>query len=307
MEYGKKYVERMNFILVTDHNSSKGIFGPIVVRTSGHTTTMRALKSSWVKNQIETIPSSDRYHLSDPLIRKPKVQKPYLLMDCNVMTLYLKPECRGLSYAMKEFAEYFEELCNKRFFKYTALIGNSKGGVFVAGVTKYLKNPTNILIITPAFGTIVGDEKQVLEQLDNYKANKETLNKILLTPEIALYKTITHVFGSRRRTDKDLAKNSKFLLEELDLSNLPKHNAMLVTATCPENPSNISEILYKHYGKYIGLDKEGDGIVRLKEQCIPEKLVKKVINIKATHQTALSKANAEIYYFLYDAKTSKAF
>ena len=289
-----------NFILVKERESNHGLFGPVVIRTSGYTTTQRALKSSWLKTQIETIPQTDRYHLSDPVIVPQTIQKAFVDMDCNLFTLYFRPECRGLKYAMREFAIYLEEQLSKQFFKEYALIGHSKGGLFVAGLTKYLKKPTNILMIAPTFGTIMGNEQQVFKRLEDYKSIQKPTKKALITPEIALYKAVMHVIGSRRPVDKDMSIGSSFLLEELDLTNLSKHNAMLVTAECPKRPG-ISDSVFMHYRKMIGLDRKADGMVTLEEQLVPSEFVKKIINIEATHPTALNKANSEILYFLYDA------
>jgi len=50
-----------------------------------------------------------------------------------------------------------------------------------------------------------------------------------------------------------------------------------------------------HYGKFLGLDKEADGMVTIEAQRLPEKYVSEVVELKATHPTV---ANDAISFFL---------
>lgn len=217
--------------------------------------------------------------------------------NCNVFNLFFLPECKGLKYAMEEFAKYLEADFSKTYPEY-GIIGYSKGGLFAAGLVKYLKRITNILMITPTFGTIMGDEEMVSLEMDKYlRRCKSKLSKMIAIPQVAFLKKITHITCSRRPIDYDMTLGSKFLDEDLDVSKLRKHNAMLITVDCFIT-SGISERFFKYYAKFVGLDKHADGMVEIENQRLVSEMVKKEVRIFATHPTALEKSNGPIEDFI---------
>lgn len=297
----KVYMEGKNFLLVLERTNRKGLLsGPCVIRSSGYTSTIKAVKEPWIWTQVKTLPKEDRSHASDPVIALQRsTLSVYEEEDCNVFNLYLRPECKGLKYAMEELAELLEREFFKRYEKH-ALIGHSKGGLLMGGLAKYLDTRTNIAMITPTFGTIMGNEQMVFEVLDTYLDSQSRFKQIVLTPEIEMYKWVTHTVGSRRPVDYDMAIGSTFLREDLDLSRLSNHHTVLITAQCPERYCSPSEAIFRHYGKYVGLDKEADGMVTMKKQMLASQFVDEVVNMDATHPTVLKKAGPIIAAFLHE-------
>lgn len=294
----KKILVMKNFLLVLER-CSRNEDGPLLIRTSGYTATEQAVRQPWIWTQLRTIPHSDRSHLPDPAIAPQNGMKAlYEQLDCTAYNLYFLPECKELKYAIKEAGEFFE---TKIFPKYEEhnLIGHSKGGLFVGALAKELDTKTNIVMVSPTFGTIMGDEEAVFTELQSYKDKQSDIRKLLLTPEIGLYKKVTHRFGSRRPIDYDMAIDSEFMKKYLDLSGLKNHRTMLVTATCPEGMCNPVEAVFRHYGKFLSLDKKADGMVLLENQRLPiEYGVNAVVELKATHPTVLKKAVPYIVDFL---------
>lgn len=297
----KKVITKRNFLLVSER-TSRSKNGVLVIRTSGYTSTEQANLEPWMWTQLKTLPHSNRSHLllPDPVISPNNPLKHlYEQLDCTAFNLYFTPQCNGLKYAITEAGEYFEKKLFPKYKKH-CLIGHSKGGLFIGGLTKELNTKTNIILVSPTFGTIMGSEELVIQQLEKYKHTQDSnLNKFLLIPEIATYKKITHVLGSRRPIDYDMAINSRFIKEDLDLSNLKNHRTMLVTASCPIGLCNPADAIFRHYGKFLGLDKRADGMVRLCNQRLPIKYgVDKVVELTATHPTVLKKAVPCITDFL---------
>lgn len=294
-----KFISGKNFILVKERTSRKGDKGICVIRSSGYTIDEKAITEPWIFTQLRTLPKRDRSHLPDPVIanQKGNVLRTYEERDCNVYGLYAKPECKGIKELQEELAQFIKDNIINRYEKH-ALIGHSKGALIFAGLP--LEIHTNILLITPTFGTIMGNEELMIKKLDEYKKSKNNIQKFLITPDIALYKWVMRTIGSRRAIDYDMSINSDFVLKELDLSYLRYHRTMLITATCPNGIFiNPTDAFFRHYGKYLGLDKKGDGMVELEKQKLCESLVDKITTIKATHPTVLGKAEHEIQSFLH--------
>lgn len=293
-----KFISWEKFILIKERTTRKGNKGICVIRSSGYTIDEKAVTESWICTQLRTLPKKDRSHLPDPVIanQKGRVLRPYEETDCNVYGLYAKPECKGIKQLQIELAHFIKSNIVNKYEKH-ALIGHSKGGLIFAGLP--LEIPTNILLITPTFGTIMGNEELMIKTLDEYKKSKNNIQKVLLTPDIALYKWVMRTIGSRRAIDYDMSINSNFILQEMDLSYLRYHHTMLITATCPDGIFiNPTDAFFRHYGKYLGLDKKGDGMVELEKQKLCEGFADKVTTIKATHPTVLEKADHEIKSFL---------
>ncbi len=293
-----KFISGENFILVKERTSRKGDKAICVIRSSGYTIDEKAVTEPWILTQLRTVPKKDRSHLPDPVIANQTgdILKPYEEMDCNVYGLYAKPECKGIKELQNELAQFIKENIVNNYEKH-ALIGHSKGALIFAGLP--LDIHTNILLIAPTFGTIMGNEELMIKTLDEYKRSKNIIQKALLTPDIALYKWVMRTIGSRRPIDYDMSINSDFILKELDLSYLSYHRTMLITATCPGGIFiNPTDTFFRHYGKYLGLDEQADGMVELEKQKLCENLVDEVITIKATHPTVLGKAEPEIQKFL---------
>lgn len=294
------YTVAKNFLLVLEQTSRHGIYGgSVVIRSSGYTMTPESVSESWVRTQSKTLFQEDRLHLSDPLIApQTPTLKPYKKLDCTVFNLYLRPECKGLKYATDELSHFLDNNLLK-YFDNHAFIGFSKGGLIIAAMTQYLKTVTNIMMIAPTFGTIMGDEQLVFQRLDNYLQSQSPKSQFFLTPEIGIYKKVTHIVGSRRPTDYDMSIDSYYLNKELDLSNLSRHNTLLVTARCSPNFfCSFPNAAFRHYGKYLGLAHNADGMVTLQDQMRPLVSVDKCMSIYATHPTALKKASPLIETFL---------
>lgn len=294
----KKILVMKNFLLVLER-CSRNEDGPLLIRTSGYTATEQAVRQPWIWTQLRTIPHSDRSQLPDPAIAPQNgMANLYKQLDCTVYNLYFRPQCKGLRYAIEEASEFFD-LSIFPGYKECNLIGHSKGGLFMGALTKELHTKTNIVMISPTFGTIMGDEEAVFKELQAYKDKQSAIKKFLLTPEIGLYKKVTHQFGSRRPIDYDMAIDSEFMKKYLDLSGLKNHRTMLVTATCPEGMCNPVEAVFRHYGKFLSLDKKADGMVLLDNQRLPiEYGVNAVVELTATHPTILKKAVPYIVDFL---------
>lgn len=293
-----RFISRENFILVKERTSRKGNNGICVIRSSGYTIDEKAITEPWIFTQLRTIPKKDRSHLPDPVIANQtgNILKPYEEMDCTAYALYAKPECKGIKDLQKELAEFIKSNIVNQYKKH-ALIGNSKGALIFAGLPLDIR--TNILLIAPTFGTIMGSEELMIKRLDEYLSHKSKIHRILLLPDIELYKLVMRTIGSRRAIDYDMSINSDFILKELDLSYLRYHNTMLITAECPKGIFiNPTDAFFRHYGKYLGLDKNADGMVALENQKMCAKLVDEVVSLKATHPTVLGKASDEIQRFL---------
>ncbi len=293
-----KFISGENFILVKERTSRKGNKAICVIRSSGYTIDEKAVTEPWILTQLRTLPKKDRSYLPDPVIAKQTgdVLKPYEETDCNVYSLYAKPECKGIKELQKELAQFIKDNIVNNYEKH-ALIGHSKGGLIFAGLP--LDIHTNMLLIAPTFGTIMGNEELMIKTLDEYKKSKNIIHRILITPDIALYKWVMRTIGSRRPIDCDMSINSDFILKELDLSYLSYHHTMLITATCPKGIFiNPTDAFFRHYGKYLGLDKNADGMISIENQKLCEKLVDEVVELKATLPTVLGKASDEIQKFL---------
>lgn len=281
------YAIRDNFLLVQERESTKGSRGRTIIRGSGYTITAKALQQNWVLTQFQTVPHMNRTHLPDPFILPQKLAEVYDEMDCNVFNVYFTPECNGLQDAIEECAKYLDKYFYPTYTRH-AMIMHSKGALFATGLTKYLETNTNIAFITPTFGTIMGDEYFVYQEMDKYVDSLEGKGKKLAELQAAFLKRITHITCSRRPIDYDMYIGSDFL-SGLDLSNLIRHKTLLVTAECPEQVS-MNDMLFQYYAKFVGLEKNADGMVPLSNQRLIKKLVDEVVHIKATHPTALGKA-----------------
>lgn len=294
----KKIIKKRNFVIVVERKSRSGN-GSIILRTSGYTTTEQAIREPWIWTQIKTVPHSDRSHLPDPFILPQNIMTElYNKLDCTVYNLYFLPECKGLKYAVKEAAEFLETEVFP-YYKKHALIGHSKGGLFVAALTKELVTKTNIVLVAPTFGTIMGNEEAFCARLQEYQNQQFTIKKILISLDIAVYKKIMHIVGSRRPIDYDMSINSRFIGESLDLSKIENHRTILISACCPKGICNPIDAIFRHYGKYLGLDKRADGMVKVINQRLPVKYgVNKLVHLRATHPTVLNKAVPEIIDFL---------
>lgn len=288
-----------NFFLVLERESKAGQKGRLVIRTSGYTSTVSAIHEPWILTQCKTIPHNNRDHLPDPVIMPQKMLDVYEDLDCNVLNLYFRPECKGLKYATREFGEYLEKYIFSSYDRH-ALVGHSKGGLFVGGVTEYLDKSTNIAMIAPTFGTMMGNEKEAFKVLDEWQ---EVGSKRMLTSlDIAIYKRVMHLIGSRRPIDYDMSIGSEFMTKELNLSNLQKHRLLLIMANCPRKKCGLDDAIFRHYGKYFGLDKHGDGMVSNDNQKYPCAFTEDITvkQVMATHPTVLSKrkTNQHLYNFL---------
>lgn len=292
------YTVRDNFLLVKEHQSTKGNIGRTVIVTSGYTITPEAVKQNWFLTQFKTLLHQNRSKLPDPWILSNNLMAMYEELDCNAYTLFFLPQCKGLKYAIEEIADYldWEFFPN---FPHNAIIGHSKGGLFAAGLTKSLDINTNIAIVTPAFGTIMGDELLAYEAMDKYLQTKtHAIEKLATIPQVKFYKKIIGIVCSGRSIDYDMAIGSKFLTKDLDLSNLHKHNTLLITAKSPKK-YNLSDLFFIQCGKLVELNEKGDGMVSLENQRFISNMVDEEILIEATHQSALYKAKPYLKEFLY--------
>lgn len=273
-----------NFIVTKERAGE----GPVVIRTSGYTSTSEALTQGWLKTQKQTLFANNRRTLPDPLIKPQKINIPYELNDASVYNIWFRPECKGLSEAVDEFAEYF----NSKFEqpKNVVLCGNSKGALFYMGLASKIK-PTNIILITPAIETIIGDEEAMLEKVEQYGSSG--IKKM----EARLWKKLIKTICSRRPIDKDICPESEFI-SNLDLNGLKKHNAVLIVAMSDRVISPFEKII-QHYGKIIGFPPDSsDSMVDLNKQLIPASYVKEIANVCATHLTVLSKIDTYLMRFL---------
>ena len=291
------YATRKNFLLVQERESTKGSAGRTVIRASGYTTTAKALYQNWILTQLQTVPHMDRSHLPDPFMFPQKLFNVYNELDCNVFNIFFLPECKGLDYAAEEVARYLEKFFYPTYSRH-AMVLHSKGALFGIGLTKYLDSNENIVMIAPTLGTVMGDERQMYEEMRKYTTRKTTrFSKWFTNLQVeALLKPVAHITCSRRPIDYDMAIGSEYL-EQLDLSRLFRNKTLLITAECPDTVS-LSEVFFKYYGKFLSLDKEGDGMVSLKNQRRVANLVDEVIDIKATHPMALSKSMPYVKKFL---------
>lgn len=286
-----------NFLLVKERESTNGEKGRTVIRSSGYTTTKKALSQNWFLTQLQTVPHMNREHLPDPFIFPQKVFDVYDVLDCNLFNLFFLPECKGLDYAAEEVVDYLEKDFYPKYQSH-AMVLHSKGALFGIGATKYLQTNENIAMIAPTIGTIMGDEQLVYEKMKKYVDSRETkISKFLTSLQVnALLKPVTHITCSRRPIDYDMAIGSKFL-EELDFSNLERHCTMLVTAECLDDVI-LSELPFQYYAKFVGLDKNADGMVALSNQKLVANFVDEINHIVATHPTALNKSVPYIKKFL---------
>ena len=163
----KKIIVLKNFLLVLER-CSRNKDGPLLIRTSGYTATEQAVRQSWIWTQLRTIPHSDRSQLPDPAIAPQNgMANLYKQLDCTVYNLYFRPQCKGLRYAIEEASEFFD-LSIFPGYKERNLIGHSKGGLFMGALTKELHTKTNIVMISPTFGTIMGDEEAVFRHYGKF-------------------------------------------------------------------------------------------------------------------------------------------
>lgn len=294
----EEIITMQNFLLVLERRS-RNRRNSLLIRTSGYTSTRQAVNQSWIGTQLRTLPYSDRSQLPDPVIvpQSSIATSLYNELDCTIYNLYFLPSCKGLKYAIEEASEFFEREIFPEYEKLN-LLGHSKGGLFMGALTKELDTKTNLVMVSPTFGTIMGAEENVFSELERYKDKLPPIKKFFLTPEIGVYKRITHLFGSRRPIDYDMATNSEFMKKDLDLSKLKNHRTMLVTATCPNDICNPIDATFRHYGKFLNLDKKADGMVSLENQRLPLAYeIDKLLELTATHPTVLKKAIPSIVDF----------
>lgn len=294
----KEIITMRNFLLVLERRSLNN-HKSLLIRTSGYTSTEEAVRQSWVRTQLRTLPHSNRSQLPDPVIAPQSsiATNLYEELDCTIYNLYFLPACKGLKYAIEEAGEFFEREIFPEYEKLN-LLGHSKGGLFMGALTKELDTKTNLVMVSPTFGTIMGAEENVFSELEQYKNKQSPIKKLFLTPEIGGYKMITRLFGSRRPIDYDMAINSEFMKKDLDLSKLKNHRTMLVTATCPNGICNPVDATFRHYGKFLNLDKKADGMVSLENQRLPMAYeIDKLLELTATHPTVLKKAIPSIVDF----------
>ena len=280
-------VKRKNFFLLLENIAEK-CMAPVVIVSSGYTSTINAqTQEPWLVTQVKTIPKRNREHLPDPLIMETSsLNYLYAQIDCCAYSLYLTPECKSLKDASLELAELLESQvfhqCEECF-----LVGHSKGALLFTSVAESLKSKTNICLVAPTYGCIFGNQEFFIKALERKCSSNplECLDKLL-------FEEVMKIIGSRRPVDMDMSIGSDFV-NTLDFRALKKHNVLLIPARCPENKwCNPIDAFFRHYGKYLGLDVAGDGMVSYSKQLTPliHYGLKKVHPIQATHPRALSEA-----------------
>ncbi len=270
-----------NWLLVEEQNVAD--HAPVVIKTSGYTSDEKAINEPWILTQMRTLWRNNRQHLPDPVIapQRGEALRPYEWK--NVYTFYFTPECKGIKKAEEEFSDYLNsEMADKTL----AIVGHSKGGLLAANLN--LKKRINMVLIAPTFGTIMGDEGAVKRALDFYKRGSKN---ILTHMEVNLYKWMVHRIDSRRPVDYDMALDAKYV-QKTDFSKLSQHRVLLIGAVCPQKPfCDMTDAFFRHTGKFLHLNKEGDGMVSLANQLLPKDYVTQTVILEATHPTILNKSN----------------
>ena len=276
----KRIIEKENFFLVEERKGS----GPLIIQSSGYTSDERAIKEPWILTQFRTIPHSDRSHLPDPVIFKHNNLLPYRYLDCNVWTLYFRPECQGLENALEEFSRYYETLTEKPI-----LLGYSKGGLFFGSLTECLED-LKIALIAPTVKTITGDEEEMLRRLNNKAQNARIKEKLI----IALVKKVVKIIGSRRPIDKDMSMGSEFIKKHT-FKNLANNHSLLIIGRGSQE-SWIDKMCYK-FGQLLELPKDSDGMTE-----IPEIQAQDMVVVSATHMTIMEDpaADLKLFKFVWD-------
>lgn len=276
-------VKRENFFLQCENIADK-IEAPVIIVSSGYTSTIMAQTAEpWLITQAKTLPVKNRDTLPDPFIINTSCNCICSQVDCALYRLYLTPECKSLKNASVELADLLENQIFKQC-ESCFLIGHSKGGLLFSSVAEKLITSTNIVLVAPTYGCIFGDESSFVKALER---QSEGLLKSL---DKLLFETTMKKVGSRRPVDHDMSIGSDFV-NTLDFRALKNHNVLLIPARCPDKKfCNPVDAFFRHYGKYIGLDVEGDGMVRYSNQMMPVTyydFIKKVHPIEATHPRAL--------------------
>lgn len=276
----KQIIEGENFFLVQEQEKQWDKF-PTIIKSSGYTIDRKAITQPWIWTQMRTIPFRKRSNKPDPLILGENEQ---FLKFCfplrEVYTLYLKPNCKGMEEAQKELSDYIN--ASSKEFQF---VGYSKGGVLIAGLD--LKKPTKMAMITPTFGTIMGDESRLKSCIKTYTCLEEKIS-VWEKMELQVYEKLIHFLGSRRPVDLDISLESDYLKRK-NFDSLWKHQVLLVIAECPQETNNIRDFLLKRIGKCLDLDKKGDGIVSLSNQQFLRRYAEEVLLVEATHSTVLNK------------------
>lgn len=289
-------VKRQNFFLQLENTAFK-IGAPVLIVSSGYTSTIKAqTQEPWLITQLKTIPRRNRSKSPDSLIMETSLKRLYEKIDCTSYRLYLTPECHSLEDASAEFSELLEN----QIFKTSEnvfLVGHSKGGLlFTHSISEHLKTSTNLVLVAPTYGCIMGDEMAFIRTLERHISSNpfQSVDKLLF--EVAM-KSI----GSRRPVDHDMSIGSDFV-NTLDFRALKNHNVLLIAARCPEQKlCHPVDAFFRHYGKYIGLNLVGDGMVCYYNQMLPVAYydsVKKISSIQATHPRAFSVALPIIINFI---------
>ncbi len=182
--------------------------------------------------------------------------------------------------AQKEISSYVNKTPKEFEF-----VGYSKGGVLIAGLD--LKKPTKMALVTPTFGTIMGDESRLKSCIKTYTRLEEKIS-VWEKMELQVYEKLIHFLGSRRPVDLDISLESDYLKRK-NFDSLWKHQVLLVIAECPQETNNIRDFLLKRIGKCLDLDKKGDGIVSLSNQQFLRRYAEEVLLVEATHSTVLNK------------------
>lgn len=228
---------------------------PVVFQSSGYTIDTKAFEESWIKTQFRTIPKKNRSNVSDPFMFSMD-NEAYEKVDCTVYTVYFLPTCSGI----KEAANALYDVVKMWDFDNMLFIGHSKGALLMTEMLRYVQTKqANVLLISPTYPTMFGDEELLLKQMDEIG----DIRRHLIKPIIKL-------IGSRRKVDYDMAPSSLFL-KQLDISQLAKHNSKLIVANCTIS-TDIFDRMFKILGQIIGLEEADtervghDGMCLLKDQ-----------------------------------------
>ncbi len=277
------YGRNGEIILVNERNGAEG--APIVIQSSGYTIDTRTLVEPWIMTQVRTVPSKDRSELPDPFIFKMK-SKAYKLEDCTVYTVYFLPHCEGIKAAAQDLYNLLES--HKFNVNNILFVGHSKGSLLMTEMSKYIPENANMLLISPTYPTVFGDEQLVLKKLEE----SQDIRRYLIKP-------IVKIIGSRRRADYDMAPGSQFL-KQLDLEQLSRHNVKLIISDCSCYPEGVFEKVFKTLGDILGLSRSNagmsghDGMCLVNDQFKLEPYCKETIEIKACHQNSFNRS----YYWI---------
>lgn len=284
-----KIYKGKNFYLVEERKEQKSN-RPSIIKSSGYTIDEKGIYENWIITQFRTLFHSDRSSLPDPMIFESSKEVNGIYAGRSVYTLYLTPSCRGIKYAQEELSDYIE-----RSYDSYSFVGHSKGGLILSGLDIF--SPSKFVFVTPTFGCIMGNEAQIFRKIEDYKRVHNT--NFIQNAELSFYKGFVHLIGSRRPVDLDMSPNSDFL-KHINLDDLKNHKVLLITANCPSGKCSVQDAFFRHTGSFLGLAKEGDGMVSLENQSVIEKYAEKVIRVSATHPTVLNHPDtlSAIYRFL---------